>query len=110
MGILQNFFFMMIQLFYFSTHDQFAYPGTGAPDKLGIGKGKGFNINIHLPCSTSNKEIIDVFKNVLIPKADEFKPDFILISSGFDSRINDLLGCYKVTDEGFVELIKIVKN
>ena len=104
------FFYDDPTILFFSTHDQFAYPGTGAPDKLGIGKGKGFNINIHLPCNTSNKQIIDVFKNVLIPKADEFKPDFILISSGFDSRINDLLGCYKVTDEGFVELTKIVKK
>ena len=104
------FFYNDPTILFFSTHDQFAYPGTGSPDRVGTGKGKGFNINIHLPCNTSNKEIIDVFRDVLVPKANEFKPEFILISSGFDSRINDLLGCYKVTDEGFTELTRIVKK
>ena len=94
MAILQNISFMMIRRFIFSTHDQFAYPGTGSPTKLGKGQGKGYNINVHLPCNTTNKQIIEVFKEVLIPKASKFKPDFILISSGFDSRIDDLLGLF----------------
>jgi acetoin utilization deacetylase AcuC-like enzyme len=106
----EYFFYDDPSILFFSTHDQFAYPGTGTPDKIGIGKGKGFNINIHLPCQTTNNQIIEVFKNILIPRANRFKPEFILISSGFDSRINDLLGCYNVNDEGFVELTRIVKK
>ena len=104
------FFYDDPSVLFFSTHDQFAYPGTGSPTKLGEGQGKGLNINVHLPCNTTNKQIIEVFKEVLIPKASKFKPDFILISSGFDSRIDDLLGCFNVTDEGFIELTKIVKD
>ena len=49
-----------------------------------------------------------MFNEVLIPKTDKFKPDFILISAGFDSRLNDLLGCYDVSDNGFKELTKII--
>ena len=48
--------------------------------------------------SLTNNQIIEVFKNILIPRADRFKPEFILISSGFDSRINDLLGCYIISE------------
>ena len=49
--------------------------------------------------------------NILVPRTNAFKPQFILISSGFDSRINDLLGCYKVNDEWVLqELTKIVKK
>ena len=106
----EYFFYDDPSVLFFSTHDQFAYPGTGSPDNVGKGAGKGLNINIHLPCNTSNKQIIEVFKKILIPKVNKFKPDFILISSGFDSRVDDLLGCYKVTDEGFIELTKIIKN
>ena len=89
---------------YFSTHDQFAYPGTGDPAKKGSGKGTGYNINIHLPCGTNDKDIIDVFESVLIPAAFAFQPDMILISAGFDSRKDDLLGCFNITDKGFSRL------
>ena len=106
----EYFFYDDPSILFFSTHDQFAYPGTGSPSKIGVGKGKGFNINIHLKCNTTDNEIIEVFKNILIPRANKFKPNFILLSSGFDSRINDLLGCFNVTDNGFVELTKIVKK
>lgn len=92
---------------YFSTHDQFAYPGTGDPAKKGSGKGTGYNINIHLPCGTNDKDIIDVFESVLIPAAFAFQPDMVLISAGFDSRKEDLLGCFNITDEGFRRLTTI---
>jgi len=95
---------------FFSTHDKFAYPGTGDPAKKGHGDGEGFNINIHLPCNTSDKMIIDKFTNVLIPAAKEFKPNLVLISAGFDSRQDDLLGCFAVTDDGFVRLTKIAMS
>ncbi len=93
---------------FFSTHDQFAYPGTGSPKRQGKGKGLGFNINVHLPCKTKDKEIIKVFNEILIPNVQKFKPDFILISAGFDSRINDTLGCFHLSDDCFRELTKIL--
>ena len=43
------------------THDKNAYPGTGDPLKTGSGDGEGYNINIHLPCGTSDKIIIKKF-------------------------------------------------
>jgi len=95
---------------FFSTHDQFAYPGTGDPAKKGRGDGKGFNINIHLPCGATDKMILDKFNTVLLPAAKKFKPDLVLISAGFDSRQDDLLGCFSVTDDGFARLTKIAMN
>ena len=93
---------------YFSTHDQFAYPGTGDPARKGRGKGLGYNINVHLPCGTNDEKIIDVYQNVLLPAAEKFKPDMVLVSAGFDSRENDLLGCLNLTDAGYVAMTKIV--
>lgn len=104
----QDMFYDDNTVLFFSTHDQYAYPGTGAPEKNGISEGKGYNINIHLPCGTNDKTIIDVYKNILIPESDKFKPDMVLISAGFDSKKNDPLGCFEISDDGFIELTKIV--
>ncbi len=106
----EYFFYDDPSVLFFSTHDKNAYPRSGSPQKKGKGKGHGFNINIHLPCNTNDHDIIKVFKNILIPKVNTFKPDFILISAGFDSRINDLLGCFKLTDKGFKKLTQIVMD
>jgi acetoin utilization deacetylase AcuC-like enzyme len=94
----------------FSTHDMFSYPGTGSPSRTGTGAGEGFNINVHLPCESGDAEIKAAFEKLLIPAATAFEPDFILVSAGFDSRKDDLLGCFDITDAGFAELTQIVKN
>jgi len=95
---------------FFSTHDMFAYPGTGLPERVGEGKGKGFNINVHLGCGAIDQDIISVFRDRLLPLADEFEPDLVMISAGFDSRTDDLLGCHQISDKGFVELTEMVKT
>jgi acetoin utilization deacetylase AcuC-like enzyme len=95
---------------FFSTHDQFAYPGTGNPSRIGTGKGKGFNVNVHLPCGTNDELIIEKFNTILLPKVEKFNPDMVFISAGFDSRENDPLGCFNITDDGFIRLTKITMN
>ncbi len=95
---------------YFSTHDFYAYPGTGDPVRRGEGEGLGFNINVHLDCGSGDQQIINAFIEKLVPAVNNFKPDMILISAGFDSREDDLLGCFKVTDSGYVELTRITRQ
>ncbi len=101
-------FYNAADVLFFSTHDQYAYPGTGDPAKKGAGKGYGYNINVHLDCGAKDENIIEVFNTVLVVAADEFKPELVLVSAGFDSRENDPLGCFDITDEGFFQLTKIV--
>jgi acetoin utilization deacetylase AcuC-like enzyme len=93
---------------YFSTHYPLAYPGTGYPDKEGKGAGLGYNVNVSLPCGATDADIIDVFQSVLVPHANQFRPDFVFISAGFDSRTNDKLGCMDITDAGFGRLTQLV--
>ena len=93
---------------FFSTHDLYAYPGTGHPERRGEGAGLGYNINVHLGCGTTDVDILAAFENSLLPAVRNFRPDLILISAGFDSRQNDLLGCYDVTDAGFVKLTEMM--
>ena len=101
------FFYDDPSVLFFSTHDENAYPRTGSPERIGSGKGKGYNVNIHLPCGTNDNEIVDIYKKILVKKANFFEPEFILISAGFDSRKDDPLGCFKISDKGFKKLTTI---
>ena len=66
--------------------------------------------NIPLRYGATDEDIISVYENVLIPNAHKFQPDLIIISAGFDSRKDDLLGCFKITDDGFIRLTKMVMD
>lgn len=104
----QDIFYQDPSVFYMSTHQSPWYPGTGRFDETGEGKGKGTIMNRPFPAGAGNKEIISAFKEDLLPAARDFKPEFTLISAGFDSRIHDPLGGFRVDDEGFRELTKIM--
>lgn len=95
---------------YFSTHRLEAFPGTGFPDRKGKGNGYGYNINVPLPRGADDKAIMDAFENQVAPVADGFKPDLVLVSAGFDSRKDDLLGDFAVTDEGFAKLTRLMMS
>ena len=104
----ESFFYSDPSVLYFSTHDYFAYPGTGNPGKTGEGAGEGLNINVHLDCNSTDEDMIAAFNEKLLPAAHRFKPDLILISAGFDSRQDDLLGCFDISDEGYRHITKMV--
>ncbi|HCE44229.1 MAG TPA: histone deacetylase [Lentisphaeria bacterium] len=95
---------------FFSTHKLEAFPFTGSPDRKGRGDGYGFNINVPLPSGADDKAIIGAFEEKLLPEAEKFKPDLVLISAGFDCRKDDLLGDFKVTDEGISRLTGMIMH
>ncbi len=103
----EYFFYDDPDVLFFSTHDWQAYPRTGDPAHKGKGAGLGFNINVALSCGSGDSDIIRSFETELLPVAERFKPELVLISAGFDSRKDDWLGCFEVTDSGFVELTKL---
>jgi acetoin utilization deacetylase AcuC-like enzyme len=97
-------------VFYFSVHQSPFYPGTGAADQRGLGKAVGTKLNVPLPRSSGDAEYRRAFEDQLVPAAAEFKPDFVLVSAGFDAHKDDLLGGIKLTAEGYAELTRIVKG
>ncbi|MCX6898734.1 MAG: histone deacetylase [Verrucomicrobia bacterium] len=97
-------------VFYFSVHLSPFYPGTGHADEKGEGKGFGFTLNVPLPAGCGDADYKKAFEEKLKPAAAAFKPDFVLISAGFDAAKGDLLGRMNVTPEGYAELTRIVKD
>jgi len=98
--------------FFFSTHAWNTYPGTGSPDRMGAGAGLGYNLNVPLDPYANDADIIAAWERQLVPTLDKmtFKPDLVLISAGFDSRMEDYLGNFRVTDAGFVRLTEIAMD
>lgn len=97
-------------VFYFSTHQFPHYPGTGAVAEKGIGKGKGFTLNVPMPAFSSDDDYRRVFNEQLVPEAEKFRPQLILISAGFDAHINDPLSNIQLSEKCFGALTRIVKN
>ncbi len=88
-------------VFFFSVHQYPYYPGTGSEHETGRGEGEGMTLNIPLPAGAGDKEYQYVFKEILYPKAVQFKPDFILISSGFDAHEADPLAHMNLNEESY---------
>ena len=85
-----------------STHQYPYYPGTGSEQE----KGKFNNIlNIPLPAGTSSEEYLNAFERVL-KKLEEFIPEFILISAGFDAHKNDPLAQFNLKTEDYHTITK----
>jgi acetoin utilization deacetylase AcuC-like enzyme len=93
---------------YFSVHRSNFYPGTGNADENDGGPGGA--INVPLPAGSGDAEYITAFRHRLVPAAEAFKPEFVLVSAGFDARAGDPLGGMRVTDAGYAELTRIVRG
>lgn len=90
-------------VFYCSLHQHPAtcYPGTGWPNEFGEGPGRGFTLNLPMEPGTGDEECLDLFETSYLPVAKEFKPDFVLISAGFDGHKKDPLGQLELTEYVF---------
>ena len=95
---------------YFGLHRYPFYPGTGAAEETGAGKGAGFTINVPLKAGAGDKEFLEALQKKLKPAAERFKPDFVLISAGFDAHKDDPLGGMAVTSSGYARMTRIVKQ
>jgi acetoin utilization deacetylase AcuC-like enzyme len=89
---------------YVSLHQGGIYPGTGAP-----GEGGPLTLNVPLPAGSGDAEWFQAFDDRVAPAAEEFGPDLVLVSAGFDAHeeeANVALVDMKVTDDGFRELAR----
>lgn len=95
-------------ILFFSTHQYPHYPGTGRASERGRGPGEGYTVNVPLEPGEGDDTYRTIFQKSLVPAADQFKPDFVLISAGFDAHRDDPLAGMGLTEEGYAELTRIV--
>jgi acetoin utilization deacetylase AcuC-like enzyme len=106
----QDIFYNEKKVLYVSSHQFPFYPGTGSKDEIGK-----FNniLNIPLKAGTVSKEFFNSYKKVY-NKLNEFKPQFILLSAGFDAHKNDPLANVDLESRDYYiltkEIMKIAKK
>ncbi|MBN1157190.1 histone deacetylase [Candidatus Woesearchaeota archaeon] len=85
-----KFFYTTDSVLYWSLHQFPAFPGGGTVSEIGDGKGKGYTINVPLPPGSGDDIFMDAIHRFM-PVAEQFNPDVIAVSAGFDSYQHDLL-------------------
>jgi acetoin utilization deacetylase AcuC-like enzyme len=107
-------FYDRSDVFYLSTHRYPFYPGTGAAEETGRGAGAGYTLNCPMSAGCGDEEYRKVFSEKLIPALNAYRPQFLLVSAGFDAHRRDPLGGMGVTDQGFAwmsgELTKVAEE
>ena len=106
----QDIFYEDGSVLFFDTHQHPLYPGTGMADETGSGKGLGLIMNNPFPAGSGRAQVYGAFEARLLKAAEKFKPEMVFISAGFDSRIDDPLGAFTLTDEHFMELTRLMKK
>jgi acetoin utilization deacetylase AcuC-like enzyme len=95
---------------YISTHQYPYYPGTGAWNETGTGRGQGATLNCPMPAGSGDREYETAFMEKILPKIDAFRPEFIIISAGFDAHKNDPLGDINLSTEFFGWMTKVLQE
>ncbi len=104
----QKSFYTSPQVLYVSTHQYPYYPGTGSVEEIGEGKGAGYTVNIPLQGGQGDADYLTIFHEIILPIAEEYQPQFVLISAGFDPYYRDPLGAMQVTPEGFSAMTQLL--
>ena len=97
-------------VFYYSSHQMPLYPGTGRATERGRGPGEGATLNVPLREGDSDERFLAALEERLVPAMDAFRPQFVLISAGFDAHVADPLGGLRVSTEAFAEATRIVRG
>ncbi len=91
---------------YISLHEQDIYPHTGLATERGRGAGEGFTLNIPLPEGSDGVRALREWDVKIVPAINAFQPEFLLISAGFDARMEDPVGSLLWGDETFAEMTR----
>ncbi len=95
-------------VFYVSLHEAGIYPFTGRAEDRGTGEGMGFTLNFPLPHGSDGAAALAAWDEHAGPAIEDFRPEFILVSAGFDARRDDPIGGLKWSDETFAALTRRV--
>jgi acetoin utilization deacetylase AcuC-like enzyme len=108
----QDIFYEDPQVLFYSIHryGNGFYPGTGAENETGRGKGLGFTLNAPIRYGTPRKDYHSRFTSALEKAAEKIKPELVLVSAGFDAHAKDPIGSLGLEVEDFATLTREVRE
>jgi len=84
------------------------YPGTGYATDVGIDAGRGFTLNIPFLPGSNDEDYLLAMRDRVIPKLNDFRPDFMLISAGFDAHKDDPLAQIDLSEDAFEQMTRLL--
>lgn len=107
----QEIFYDTEKVLYISLHqDPRGFPGTGFTDEIGEGEGLGYNVNIPLPFGTNDSVYLKAFKEIVMPIANQYKPQFVLVSAGLDGHYMDFIGNLKLSGVCYQKIYEMITS
>jgi len=101
----QEIFYNTDKVLYISLHqDPMEFPGTGFTDEVGEGKGLGYTVNIPFPFQTNDQIYFKAFNQIVVPIIQQYKPQFILVSTGFDNHYTDPVASLSLSALSYVKI------
>jgi acetoin utilization deacetylase AcuC-like enzyme len=104
----QDIFYASPQVLFFSTHQYPHYPGTGNVREVGDGAGRGYTVNVSLPAGVGDQGFTRIYREVLTPIAERFRPELILVSAGYDAHWDDPLAGLRLSLGGYWGLAQML--
>ncbi|MGD9276941.1 MAG: acetoin utilization protein AcuC [Desulfobacterales bacterium] len=91
-------------------HGHTLFPGTGFPDDIGQGPGRGYAVNVPLAPGTDDDLYIWVFMELVPPLVHAFDPDILVTQLGVDTLATDPLAGLNLTTDGFSQIVREIKS
>ena len=109
---VQEIFYKSNKVLTISLHEsgQFLFPGTGFPDEIGEGEGRGYSVNVPLYPYTADDVYIESFNEVVPPLVKAFDPDVVVAQTGVDSNVHDPLADLRLSIRGYLQVVQIIKE
>jgi acetoin utilization deacetylase AcuC-like enzyme len=93
-----------------SIHQSGIYPGTGALADAGSGEGEGYTVNLPVPAGSEEEMWLSLLEHIVLPVAEEFAPDLILLSAGFDAHREDPLAGCRLETGSFALMARLLRD
>ncbi|MCF8248236.1 MAG: histone deacetylase [Saprospiraceae bacterium] len=97
------------EVMYCSIHQYPAFPGHGWTNEIGTGEGRGYTMNVPLPPDSGDDVFMDAV-NTCMQVLEQFKPDVVAVSAGFDAHLYDLLLQLRVTESSFFKIGQLLRE
>lgn len=106
----QQIFYDDASVLFVSTHlyGRFFYPGSGGPRETGVGKGSGYTLNVPLPANVGDVGYRQIVDELIRPRSQEFQPELVVVSIGFDAHWRDPLAYGGLSLQGYARLSQLV--
>jgi acetoin utilization deacetylase AcuC-like enzyme len=89
-------------------HPRTCYPGSGFEWEIGVGAGRGYTLNLPFQPGSDDVDYLAAIEHRVVPELEEFRPEILLLSAGFDAHQDDPLAQMRLSEAAFEQITSIL--